>query len=93
MEQKQLILNMKIKENAGIGRIFRHLRKLKSLTYYSDFILFKRIILRLRESGFEISDRSIVGHFRNVSSYEYAQCDKHALLSDLKSTSLLEREV
>jgi len=87
MTDKELIIKMHTKENAGIGRIFRTLRKRSGLNTTGDFPLFKRIILTLKKEGFSIPCHQIKGHFKNIGLDDYAQSEKRELLKDLKRVS------
>ncbi len=77
---------MKKDSNAGLGRIFRSLRRVKSLENVSDYILYKRIIITLSEAGYDLSNQSIVRHFSNVSTEEYSLAEKGLILKDLRKT-------
>ncbi|KKU79888.1 MAG: hypothetical protein UY04_C0001G0038 [Parcubacteria group bacterium GW2011_GWA2_47_7] len=87
------ILALKERDNAGLGRIFRILRKRKDLAALGDFIIYKRIILTLRGAGHEVSDRSVVRHFENVSKDDYLLPEKQQLLKDLRGAGKVQREV
>ena len=83
MDDQTLIVKMKTESNAGLGRIYRTLRKMRSREPIGDYILFKRVIRILSRSGFEIPHTSIVRHFKNISTSEYETTEKHQLLEDL----------
>ena len=87
------ILALKGRGNAGLGRIFRRLRKGRDLAGMGDFIIYKRIIITLRRAGCVVANRSIVRHFENISKDDYLQSEKHELLADLKGAGLVQREV
>ncbi len=92
-ESDSLILALKEKENAGLGRIFRELRKRKDLDALGDFVIYKRIILCLRGAGQDVTDRSITLHFSNISKEDYLLSEKHELLKDLRAAGKRQGEV
>lgn len=87
------ILALKERDNAGLGRIFRVLRKRKDLESLGDFVIYKRIILSLRGAGHVVLDRSIVRHFSNISKDDYLLSEKQGLLKDLRGAGKRQGEV
>ena len=91
IKSREITLRMKKKENAGLGRIFRELRGLKILEDCGDYIIFKRILITLKDAGYFVSNKSIVRHFSScVSPEDYAQDEKEFLLKDLRRVMFSE---
>lgn len=92
MDTTQIILRLKREENAGLGRIFRELRKIPKLEMVGDIILYKTIINTLSLNGYLIEDRSVVRHFKEVNTYDYDQSEKREIIKDLKDGAFQSRE-
>ena len=88
MEEK--ILYRKTKYKAGLGNIYRYIRSLKEFEGLGDCIIYKSIIVCLRKNNIEVSDRSIVRHFKDVSIEQYEASEKTQILNDLKSIVTLK---
>lgn len=84
MNEKEIILHIYNKYNAGLGKLFRILRKLPRLKNYGDIIIYKHLINTLAQAGIEISERSITRHFENVSKEDYSPEDKREIIKDIK---------
>lgn len=91
MDTTQIILRLKREENAGLGRIFRQLRKMPRLEIVGDIILYKSIINTLSLNGFHVEDRSIVRHFEEMNPDDYSQSEKHQIIKDLKDGAFQSR--
>jgi hypothetical protein len=92
MDITNMILRLKREDNAGLGRIFRVLRKTARLETVGDIILYKMIINTLSLNGYQMTDRSITRHFSNINPGDYNQVDKREIIQDLKNGASLCRE-
>lgn len=81
---EEIIISMKVKENAGIGRIFRTIRKLKDEENTGDYCLYSRVIITLSKNGFLIPHHQIIRHFRVINNEDYLEEEKRQLLNSLK---------
>ncbi len=68
----------------GLGRIFNHLRKLKSCEQISDLGIFRLALCELKNSERLPSKNKIRYHFRNkVSKADWEGTSKNEVLEDL----------
>ncbi len=81
---EEIILNMKIKENAGIGRIIRTIRQRSDEQNTGDYILFSRVIITLAKNGIYVPYHQIIRHFKSIDEQDYAEEEKRDLLNNLK---------
>jgi hypothetical protein len=88
MREEQIIIRLREKENAGLGRIFKELRKKTYLSTKADFPIFKGIIVTLSKNGHKIPDYQIRRHFNNINTEDYDSSEKLELLKDIKETNL-----
>ncbi len=87
MDIEHTTLRLRSEENAGLGRIFRELRKIQRLEVLGDIILYKTIINTLSLNGYEVSERSITRHFVNIDLDDYNPEDRREIIKDLKGGS------
>ena len=92
MDITQFILRLRREESAGLGRIFRELRKTPRLEMLGDIVLYKSIINTLSLNGFHIEDRSIVRHFKEMNIDDYDPSEKQQIIKDLKEGAFQSRE-
>lgn len=90
MDITKAILRLKRQENAGIGRIFRVLRKIPRLEIIGDIVLYKSIIGTLSQNGYYVSFRSITRHFRNIDPNDYNPKERAEIIKDLKKVAYRE---
>lgn len=84
MDIANIILRYKREENAGLGRIFRLLRRIPRLETMGDIVLYKTIINTLSLNGYLIEDRSITRHFKDMNTDDYLQEERRDIIKDLK---------
>lgn len=82
----KIIVEMRTNKNAGLGRIFRTLRRKSYLETTGDVPLYARIIQISEKEGLGFTDEQIVKHFKNISKEEYLESEKREILKDLKRT-------
>lgn len=92
MDIANIILRYKREENAGLGRIFRLLRRIPRLETMGDIVLYKTIINTLSLNGYLIEDRSITRHFREINKDDYLQDEKREIIKDIKEGACRSRE-
>lgn len=78
------IVQDKTKKGWGVGRIFNHIRKMKSFEYMSDLGILRSILFDLKKLGKLPSKEKIKHHFRTkVSKDDYCKENKGEVLTDL----------